>query len=76
MDEKTKKALDFALASSKQMITLSTGVMALSITFSKDFLQHTPATARTIALWFWAAYLDAVLFGLWTLFALTETPPA
>jgi hypothetical protein len=73
MDEKTKKAFDFAQESSKQVISLSTGVIALSITFSKDFLQHVSSTARVFALWSWGAYLAAVLFGLWTLLALTGT---
>ena len=70
MEEPIKKAFDFAQESTKQIITLSTGVIALTITFSKDFATSTSGV-RVIALWSWVFFLLSVLFGLWTLLALT-----
>lgn len=71
MDEKDKKAFDFAADLTKQPITLATGTIALTITFSKDFLQKTPASARLWALWAWGVLLASVVFGIWTMMALT-----
>ena len=71
MDEKDKKAFDFAADLTKQPITLVTGTLALTITFSKDFLQKTPASARLWALWAWGVLLASVVFGIWTMMALT-----
>lgn len=73
MDNKTEKAFDFAQESVKQLIGLATGLIALSITFSKDFVTTVPAGARTVALCSWAAFLASVLCGLWALLALTGT---
>jgi hypothetical protein len=73
MDDKTSKAFDFAQESVKQLITLATGVIALGITFAKDFVSAVPAGARSLALWSWGAFLLSVLFGLWALLALTGT---
>src|ERR1039458_2282713 len=70
MDEKDKKAFDFAADLTKQPITLATGTIALTITFSKDFLQKTPASARLWALWAWGVLLASVVFGIWTMMAL------
>src|ERR1039458_2916871 len=71
MDEKDKKAFDFAADLTKQPITLATGTIALTITFSKDFLQKTPARARLWALGAWGVLLASVVFGIWTMMALT-----
>jgi hypothetical protein len=71
MDEKDKKAFDFAAELAKQLITLATGTIALTITFSKDFLQKTPNSARPWALWAWGVLLTSVVFGIWTIMALT-----
>lgn len=73
MDERIKKAFDFASDTTKQLITLATGVIALTITFSKDFLGTVPADAKGFATWAWFAYLFSILCGVWTLLALTGT---
>src|SRR5947209_15737823 len=55
----------------KQLITLSTGILALSITFTKDILKNRdevvtwPLKAACIT------YLLSVCFGIWTMMALT-----
>ncbi len=73
MDEKTRKAFDFAQECIKQFIALATAMIGLSITFSKDIVQAVPAGARLIALWSWGAFLLSVFFGIWALLALTGT---
>jgi hypothetical protein len=71
MDESDKKAFDFAAELTKQLITLATGMIALTITFSKDFLQRSAPAARPWALWAWGMLLASVVFGIWTMMALT-----
>lgn len=73
MDEKTKQAFEFARDTTKQLLTLATGIIALMITFAKDFVQSVDETARLFALLSWGAYLLSVFGGLWTLLALTGT---
>ena len=44
--ERDMKAFELAADVTKQMITLSTGVIALTVAFSKDFLLVSPATVQ------------------------------
>jgi hypothetical protein len=67
------KAFDFAQDVTKQVLTLSTGIIALTITFFKDFANHAPHVAEILMGWSWIAYLASVVLGLWTLMALTGT---
>jgi hypothetical protein len=73
MDERRKKALDFASDLAKQLITLSTGILAITITFSKDIVKSpsTPRAATITMLLAWGIYLFSIIFGIWTLMALT-----
>ena len=60
-----EKSFSFAQETVKQMITLSTAIFALTLTFRKDVVpQGADTTLLEIA---WAAYLVSVLFGLCTL---------
>jgi len=65
-------AFEFASDASKQLITLSTGILALSVTFIKDIVK-----APTKAVWTlkaaWVTYICSIAFGAWTSFALTGT---
>jgi hypothetical protein len=55
----------------KQLITLATGILALSITFTKDILKN-PIPIITWPLKLaWIAYLLSICFGIWTMMALT-----
>ena len=71
MDKHIEKAFDFAQESTKQLIALATGMIALSITFAKDFVGTVDGSARDWALLSWGTLLLSVFFGLWTLLALT-----
>lgn len=73
MDEKLKMAFEFAQNSTKQLISLASAIIALTITFKKDFLGEHAAYSRSLALWSWGCFLASVVFGVWTLLALTGT---
>jgi len=65
-----KKAFDFASETTKQLITLSTALIAISITFKGNFNQGGNETNLLIC---WISFFISVLFGIWTLMALTGT---
>jgi hypothetical protein len=71
MDEQRKKAFDFAQETSKQLITLATAIIGLTITFAKDFVGSVHGFPRLLAVLSWALLLASVAFGLLTLMALT-----
>lgn len=69
LDEKTKKQFDFATDLVKQLITLSTGVLALTITFLHDILGN--AEAPTSLLVAWVLYVSSIPLGIVAMMALT-----
>ena len=71
MDEQRKKAFDFAQETSKQLITLATAIIGLTVTFGKDFAGSVHGGARVLAISAWVLFLLSILFGLLTLMALT-----
>lgn len=85
MDEQRKKAFEFAQEVAKQLITLATAVIAITLTYSKDFASHASGNIRHLVVFSWYFFLISILFGLWTLMALTgnletaaenNTPPS
>jgi hypothetical protein len=74
MEEQLKKSFDFAADLVKQLISLSTGIIALTITFSKDFLQSGSApSAKDLAMVAWCIFVLSILCGIWALMAMTGT---
>lgn len=73
MDDWRQKAFEFASDTVKQLITLATGVIALTITFSSDFLSSVPDGSKPFLMWGWLAYFISILGGVWTMLALTGT---
>ncbi len=71
MAKQAPKSFEFAQDLTKQLITLSTGIMALEITFSKDLIHKITDCARYYALISWVAFLLSIVFGMITLMALT-----
>jgi len=55
----------------KQLITVSTGVLRLSITFLKDIVKVNPEVNFKPLVWSWVLYILSIIFGLWTLLAVT-----
>jgi ketosteroid isomerase-like protein len=73
MEEQAKKAFDFAADSTKQLITLSTAILTLTITFGKDVLQKVEGPTKENLTYSWIVYLVSIFFGILTLLALTGT---
>lgn len=71
MDDQAKAAFASASESSKLLITLATGLLALEITFAKDIVVTLSRTGRILVGVSWALFLLSVVAGLWTQFALT-----
>lgn len=71
MDPRTEKAFDFASETTKQLITLATGVLALTITFAKDVI----GSVSAVGLWLlgisWGLYIFSLIAGIMTLQCLT-----
>jgi len=57
----------------KQLITLSTGILALSITFIKDILKSDKSLVTWKLTTSWVVYLLSITSGIWTMMALTGT---
>jgi len=69
--DRHEKAFDFAQELCKQLITLSTGLIGLTITFWKDVIGAQPAHSTWLAYSSWYALLLSVFCGIWMLMALT-----
>lgn len=55
----------------QQLITLATGVIALSITFTKDILTKPGQKVTLLVKLSWLSYLLSVCFGIWAMMTLT-----
>jgi hypothetical protein len=66
-----EKSFEFAQDSAKQLITLSSAIVALTITFFKDFASGASTGSKVLMMVAWALYLLSISFGLMHLFALT-----
>jgi len=73
MDDEFKLAFTFAADATKQIITLSTAVLAFTVTFCKDFLGDRAYIAKPWLLGSWGCFVASNVFGILTLLALTGT---
>jgi len=73
MKTNEQKAFDFAADTTKQLITLSTAIIALTITFSKDIVGAANISNSSSIFWAWGLFITSVILGIWTLMALTGT---
>jgi len=71
MNEQKKLSFEFARDTTKQLITLSTIIIAFTVTFAKDFLGKPDAFGRILVTVSWVSFLFSVVFGVWTLLSLT-----
>ena len=69
MDDQVKLAYEFASDLSKQLITLSTAILALTATFTKDLLKTRRWNLLLVLAWI--GYLSSLVFGIMSLMALT-----
>jgi hypothetical protein len=70
-NERIKKAFDFSADLTKQLITLATGIITITITFSHDFVKDPAAAPKGLAYTAWYFFLASIFFGIMTLSALT-----
>lgn len=73
MKENEKKAFDFAADTTKQLIGISTGIIALMVTFSKEIIGSSTASPKILLAWTWGIFIVSIIFGILTLMALTGT---
>ena len=73
MDDQIKLAFTFASDLSKQLITLSTGILVLTITFTKDIVRQISAKSACALAAAWIFYFMSIICGIWSLMALTGT---
>lgn len=71
LSEQRKKAFDFCADATKQLLTVSTAVVTLTITFAKDFVVNVRPSAKIWAYLAWSGYLASIVCGVVTLYALT-----
>lgn len=71
ISDQVKLGFEFAKSSSEQLISLSTGILALSITFTKDIANGIPRKATWILGLSWLFYLVSIICGFDHLSALT-----
>lgn len=72
LSDQRKAAFDYASDTTKQLITLATAIIAVSITFSTDIISNTTAH-RWALVTAWIIYLVSIAFGVWALLAMTGT---
>lgn len=73
MNPRDEKGFDFALDLTKQLITVATAVIALTITFLTDVAKDASAWTAVWLQFAWVLYLVSIAFGIFTLMALTGT---
>ena len=73
MDDRTQKVFDFASDLTKQVITLASGIIAVTVTFNNGFVSadSTPKSAVLFLMLSWGFYLLSIIFGIISLMALT-----
>jgi hypothetical protein len=73
MADNLTKGLEFAADLAKQIITLSTGAIALTLTFAEKFDPDgkAPVSVGAAMLWAWGFYVLSVVGAIWFLMALS-----
>ena len=80
-DEQRKKAFDFCADATKQLVALSSAIVAFMVTFAKDFVTNVADDAKTYAYIAWGLHVVSIVLGVLVLLALTaqlepKNPPA
>jgi hypothetical protein len=79
--KRTEMAFEYARDTSKQLTALATGVIALTATFSKEYVANTPQNLERYVIISWILLLVSVGCGQWCIMSLTgilgsqKTPP-
>jgi hypothetical protein len=70
MDSATTLAVNQVADLSKQLLTLATGIITITISLGKDLFQSASPSALRLLRKGWLCMLTSVLAGIWTLMAL------
>lgn len=73
MDERTKQAFVFVSDTTKQLMTLATGILTLTVSAVKFVTVTVVNSAKAPLIFAWGLYLLSIIFGMWTMLALTGT---
>lgn len=65
-----EKAVDAAAETVRQVLTLATGVIALTVTFADDIIEPGSAALPWVK-WAWTLFGTSIFFGILTLMAIT-----
>ncbi|MBV9820839.1 MAG: hypothetical protein JO144_01240 [Actinobacteria bacterium] len=65
------KQLDYAKDAILQVITLSSAIVAVSLTFAQNWASGTSRSNKFLLQLSWIAFLLAILCGIWSILALT-----
>jgi hypothetical protein len=71
VDEQTRLGFEFAQQIAIQLITLSTGFLALTITFIKELVKDEEPRGRRWLYWSWGLQLCSIAAGIVVLLGLT-----
>ncbi|PKV50870.1 hypothetical protein ATE84_2938 [Aquimarina sp. MAR_2010_214] len=73
MKKKVEKAFEFAASQVKQLITISSAILVLTITFTEKIITVCSVNdfQRTLIITGWILYLLAIIFGVFALGALS-----
>jgi hypothetical protein len=71
MDEATKLGFTFAKEVATTLITLSTGLLTLSITFAREVLKSVPKGREHVLKAAWGMHICSMICGVWAVSALT-----
>lgn len=66
-------SFEFAKETVTQLIGLATGVIGISVTFAKEVRSRVTNGERKLLFRSWSVLLASIVFGVWTLCALTGT---
>lgn len=69
--ESLSKTIDFSSQTVQLLLSLSTGVLAFSITFSKEIAPSAPNSVRRYLTMAWLLYFLSIPFGVVTMMAFT-----
>ena len=71
--EIVKMSFEFANQVTQQLMTLSTAILARTITFTKEIVRRLPRSPLWVLKAAWLIFLLSICAGLWTMSALTRT---
>jgi hypothetical protein len=66
LELRTQKSFDFAIDVTRQLMTLSAAILALTVTVARDITTGDPEALAAA----WGAFLASMVFGVFAMFAL------